>query len=308
MDPGKAFELFVKHLLINVGFSEVKSDGLYIYDGAPGKMIQGLGESHNADVLLDPPVQTPFYSKTRLLIECKNYRTKVGLNTVRSVLGLREDINNFNIVDLTELKNRRQQNRHITPPIFDRYSYQVAIGALNGFTIQAQKFASTYRIPLLEFHQLPFWNRFYQAIDSRSPDYNYEYPEQSIANRLCDLANDIGQHMAVAVTNSGQLLFLYHITAGPIHFNHTYSLHWADPKTPWRLKSGEEEYLFQLPKAILKSWLDKSTTELDMKCQALYCKDEFLSNMVVYYKNHEYPEIKMISIDRSQLNEALIHL
>ena len=56
MKPGKAFEIFVKRLLMCVGFSEVMSDGLYIYDAAPGQMIQGLGEAHNADVLLEPPV------------------------------------------------------------------------------------------------------------------------------------------------------------------------------------------------------------------------------------------------------------
>lgn len=117
MGPGKAFELFVKRILVNIGFSEVVSDGLYIYDGTPGQMIQGLGEAHNADVLLEPPAQTPFYSKTRILIECKDYRTKIGLNVARSALGLREDINNFNIVDMAELKARRRQNRRVLPPI-----------------------------------------------------------------------------------------------------------------------------------------------------------------------------------------------
>ena len=78
MKAGKAFEIFVKRILMCVGFSEVRSDGLYIYDAAPGQMIQGLGESHNADVLLEPPVQTPFCSLSRLLIECKDYKTKVG--------------------------------------------------------------------------------------------------------------------------------------------------------------------------------------------------------------------------------------
>lgn len=164
MGPGKAFELFVKRILIHIGFSEVVSDGLYIYDGAPGQMIQGLGEAHNADVLLEPPVQTPFYSKTRLLIECKDYRKKISLNVVRSALGLREDINNFNIVDMAELATRRRQNRRANPPVFDRYSYQVAIAALTGFTTQAQEFAATYRIPLIEFNKLPFWSAFCQTM------------------------------------------------------------------------------------------------------------------------------------------------
>lgn len=156
MKAGKAFEILVKRILVNVGFSEVTSDGLYIFDGAPGQMIQGLGEAHNADVLLEPPVQTPFYSRTRLLIECKDYRIKVGLNTIRSVLGLREDINHFDIVDINELTARRRQNRHGIIYNYERYSYQVAVASLNGYTLPAQKFAATYRIPLLEFNRMPF--------------------------------------------------------------------------------------------------------------------------------------------------------
>lgn len=112
MKIGKAFELFVKHILINIGFSDVKSDGLYIYDGVAGQMIQRVGEAHNADVLLEPSVQTPFYSKTRLLIECKEYRRKIGLDTIRDALGLREDINHFDIVDMNRLLARRRKNRN----------------------------------------------------------------------------------------------------------------------------------------------------------------------------------------------------
>ena len=39
-------------------------------------------------------------SNARILIECKDYNIKVGLNVLRSMLGLRADINNFNIEDL----------------------------------------------------------------------------------------------------------------------------------------------------------------------------------------------------------------
>ena len=39
MKSGKAFEIFVKRLLINVGFREVKSDGLFVFDGSPGKKV-----------------------------------------------------------------------------------------------------------------------------------------------------------------------------------------------------------------------------------------------------------------------------
>lgn len=274
-------------------------------------MIQGLGEAHNADVLLEPPVQTPFYSKTRLLIECKDYRTKISLNVVRSALGLREDINNFNIVDMAELETRRRQNRRATPSVFDRYSYQVAIAALAGFTAQAQKFAAAYRIPLVEFNKLPFWNDFCHAIGYDDFNFNsrrVNFDMIDTENQLLELADRIGQRMAVAITNSGQMLFLYHMTDEPIHFRKYYSLRWANPEEPWNLSSGQEEYLFQLPESILKMWLNKSTDELEMKREAINCKANFLSNMVVYYTEHGQPAIKMISIDRFQLEDAINRL
>jgi hypothetical protein len=127
-------------------------------------------------------------------------------------------------------------------------------------------------------------------------------------NRLLELADKIGQRMAVAITNSGQMLFLYHTTDEHIHFNEYYSLHWEDPKEPWILRSDQEEYLFQLPESILKVWLNKSTDELKMKREAINCKDSFLSHMVVYYTEDGQPAIKMISIDRFQLEEAIYRL
>lgn len=54
-------------------------------------MLQGLGEAHNADVLLEPPVQSPFYSHSRLLFECRDYSRRVGLNTLRSALDCRQE-------------------------------------------------------------------------------------------------------------------------------------------------------------------------------------------------------------------------
>lgn len=239
------------------------------------------------------------------------YRTKIGLNVARSALGLREDINNFNIVDMAELKARRRQNRRVLPPIFDQYSYQVAIAALSGFTTQAQEFAAAYRIPLIEFNKLPFWNEFCQTVGYSGFHFNARrvyFDMIDSENRLLELADKIGQRMAVAITNSGQMLFLYHTTDEHIHFNEYYSLHWEDPKEPWILRSDQEEYLFQLPESILKVWLNKSTDELKMKREAINCKDSFLSHMVVYYTEDGQPAIKMISIDRFQLEEAIYRL
>lgn len=207
MKAGKAFEIFVKRLLIKVVFREVKSDGLFVFDGSPGQMIQGLGEAHNADVLLEPPVQTPFLYKTRILIECKDYNKKVGLNIVRSALGLREDINHFEMVDVNELRIRKSQRRKGIIDTFDRYTYQVAIASMEGYTIPAQKFATTHRIPLIEFDKMPFWRSFKELVEQISMDVQISETNQE--QMILDFADYIGNRIAVAITNSGQMLFLY---------------------------------------------------------------------------------------------------
>lgn len=307
MKPGKAFEIFIKNLLINVGFSAVPSDGIYIFDGAAGQMVQGLGEAHNADVLLEPPVQTPFYSLSRLLIECKDYQKKVGLDKLRGALGLREDINHFDIVDVDKLKARRTQSRRKPIYNYDRYSYQVAVASLSGFTNQAQEFAATYRIPLIDFSQLSFWHEFCDLIGFRSVKDNHNdcYVSTDIAEwQIEDFAAKIGQRMAIAVTNSGQLLFLYHVNEAEHSFSQEYSLYWSSPDDPWELQTGQQRYQFCLPPRILERWLLSASDDLSLKQRAIACKAAYLSNMVVYYSLKGKADIKMISIDSYTLKEA----
>lgn len=294
MEKGKALELFIKRLLINVGFTEVLSDGLYLFEGAAGQMIQGLGGAHNADVLLEPPVQTPFYTPTRLLIECKDYENRIGLPTVRSVFGLREDINHFEAIDKNELYNRQRQNRQPISTANYRYAYQVALAAVNGYTKPAQLFAAVHRIPLLEFRTLPFWGDLSQMIHN----------PQSTEELVMEFADEIGQHMAAAVLNSGQLLFLYQLEGECIDFLDYYSLHWATPTDPWLLSSGNCKYCFHLPTEILRAWIKGASNDLELKREAVNCKESVFSSMVVYYRNNLQPMIKMISIDEIELYKA----
>lgn len=302
MKAGKAFEIFIKRLLVSIGFSEVKSDGLYVFDGSPGQMIQGLGEAHNADVLLEPPVQTPFFYKTRLVIECKEYNKKIGLNIVRSLLGLREDINHFEMIDVNELMERRSQRRRGIISSYDRYTYQVAIVSLEGYTSQAQKFAATHRIPLIEFNKMVLVDKFEEvweeiSLDSRLTDNEKE-------ERINNLAERIGNKMAVAITNSGQMLFLYREFGEKNIFSDEYNLYWISPELSWKLVSGGIQYSFQLPKSIMEQWLNNVNNDLKMKKEALNCKEKLLSSMIVYYRENNYPAIKMISIDRENLEGA----
>jgi hypothetical protein len=110
--------------------------------------------------------------------------------------------------------------------------------------------------------------------------------------------------MAVAITNSGQMLFLYRTDGEGTRFFEYYSLHWVSPELPWIMETGDQTYLFQLPDNIAKLWLDNATNELEMKRAAVDCKTNFLSNMIVYYTENTCPVIKMISIDRYQLENA----
>lgn len=46
------------------------------------------------------------------------------------------------------------------------------------------------------------------------------------------------------------------------------------------------------------------TNEFEMRKEAINCKEKLLSNMIVYYIDNNCPTIKMISIDKSKLEEA----
>lgn len=302
MKTGKAFEIFVKRVLISVGFLEVKSDGLYVFDGSPGQMIQGLGEAHNADVLLEPPVQTPFFYKTRLLVECKDYSKKIGLNIVRGILGLREDINHFEMVDADELLARKSQRRRGIFDTYERCTCQVAIASFEGYTAQAQRFAATHRIPLIEFNKMVFWSDFQSVLQDISR--NERLSESEKEEKITRFADDIGKRMAVAITNSGQILFLYRELGTKNYFSEDYNLYWVSHKLPWKLTSGNCQYVFQLPDCILEQWLNNVSNEIDKRKEALNCKEEYMSNMIVYYKENNRPTIKMISINRGRLEEA----
>lgn len=303
MKAGKAFEILVRQILLCAGFSPVVVDGMYIFDDpSVGLMIQGLAEAHNADVLLEPPVQTPFYSRTRLLVECKDYTRRVGLNTLRSALGLREDVNHFNIVDSKELAGRRNPRRKHLTYNFDRYTYQIAVASMNGFSIPGQNFAAAHRIPLIEFNKMPFWGTFCKQAGISWED---TLSQADISEgSLIEIANEIGSRMAIAITNSGQMLFLYRIGGTSNQFGSRYSLHWRTSDSPWVLRSEGQEYLFQLPDGIMHNWLENSSTELEKKRSAIDCKERSLSHMVVYYRKQGLPAIKMISIDDGFLAEA----
>lgn len=100
------------------------------------------------------------------------------------------------------------------------------------------------------------------------------------------------------------MLFLYRKVGEQTRFSDYYSLHWNQPSQPWKLESDGESYLFQLPESIMKLWLSNASSELEVNKEAINCKENFLSNMIVYYVEYSRPVIKMISIDKYELERA----
>lgn len=305
MTAGKRFELFVRKILLSVGFSSVISDGTYIYNGPAGQMIQGLGQSHNADVLMMPPVQMPFYFPSRLLLECKNHISKINLDIVRSALGLREDINCFEVVDQNVLLTRRNPRRGMPSVKFDRYYHQVGVAACSDFTVPAQEYALAHRIPLISFNKLPFWPSispyFRGGMFVHAP--TTENVDDAEFEGICD---NIAERMAMAMLDDGQMLFLYNMRDEVPRFESDYyRLYWANNHAHWYLDCSNQEYAFQLPNKIQEMWVTHAVENIEIKRQhALLYKEAYMSHMVVYYREYGLPKIKMLSIDFEQLKQA----
>ena len=147
---GALLEYLVHQLLINCGFIPVIADDLYTFERGGLFFVNGKGAAHDADVLMEPPVQMPFSYPTRIIYECKAYESKAGLPVVRNALGLREDINEFEVVTRASLLQRKN-NRRAAYAIEkrNRYTYQVGVACIGGFTKPAVEFAANNKIPLL---------------------------------------------------------------------------------------------------------------------------------------------------------------
>jgi len=150
---GALLEYLVRRLLSNCGFIGVKSDDLYLFEKSGLFFINGKGAAHDADVLMEPPLQMPFSYPSRILFECKAYDCKTPLTIVRNALGLRYDINEFEIVTLESLV-KRKNNRRAAYAIEDRkrFNYSVGVASIKGFTKPAVEFAANNKIPIISLN------------------------------------------------------------------------------------------------------------------------------------------------------------
>ena len=147
---GALLEYIIRNLLKNCGFTNVNADNMYSFERSGLFYINGKGAAHDADVIMNPPIQMPFSYPTQLLFECKAYGATVGLPIIRNALGLRNDINDFEIVTEDSLLSR-QNNRRADYAIKTRkrFVYQVGVASINKYSKPSIEFATNNKIPLL---------------------------------------------------------------------------------------------------------------------------------------------------------------
>lgn len=328
---GKLFEFFVCKLLLFCGFKPVNHDGLLIYEGSAGTMIQGLGQPHNADVLLEPPFQTPFYFPTRLLIECKCYRDKSGLTVIRNALGLREDINRLDVVTEDILRNRQVSRTTKTKSYpMKRYSYQVGVASINGFKDTAYSFAQTHRIPLISFAENKAFKEIRECIDAIEQiardnedyakqvlefikDYQYEghldLPYSRMDDCLRHFIEEIGvlqNNIVVGLLEDGTIIFMVKLREQNEYSKMTRyydgcEIHWSDENTAWELYDGYQRYAFELPKEIYEEWIKSENKRL----AAVDIKEGHFSKIVLFESRYdERSGIRTIYLSKSFIEDA----
>lgn len=329
---GAAFEYFVRKVLLSSGFKSVLSDGFLIYDAGTGQMLHGLGQPHNVDVLVEPHIQTPFYNLSRLIVECKCYSEPLGIEYVRNVLGLRVDINNFDIVTPDILKNRksyRGKKERLYP--FERYNYQVALASFNGFKESAQSLAATHKVPLISFSSSTFESirNIIFALDELELNDNeyaqldlfFHEKEYSLAdyrrfdnttkvvrwhNGFLEEINSLLCHLCVGITNSGAILFLYKVSNMPKgEYNDGYELRWDSSHKYWFLRGyhDDNQYVFELPEVLIDEW-SNAAENMDKRDVALNLKERMMSNIVLYKTENGRSVIKILNLSNEFIMAA----
>jgi hypothetical protein len=147
---GALLEYIVRNLLKNCGFTNVKADNVYSFERGGLFFVNGKGAAHDADIIMNPPIQMPFTYPTQLIFECKAYGKTASLPIVRNALGLRTDLNDFEIVTKKSLLERKNNKRGAYAiETRTRFLFQIGVASVNDFSKPSIEFASNNKIPLL---------------------------------------------------------------------------------------------------------------------------------------------------------------
>lgn len=237
---GALLEYIVRQLLKNCGFTNIRPDNLFSFERGGLLFVNGKGAAHDADIIMNPPIQMPFAYPTQLLFECKAYSTVGNLPFVRNALGLRNDLNEFEIVTKESLL-KRQNNRRAAYAIDTRtrFLFQVGVASVNEFSKPAVEFAANNKIPLLSlswflgpntirnFNNInqPLIDSFHvddikniydflkdREADLHSEKYSRAYNTLLSDNIIGDIvthANTVIKHSYVGLLETGDMVFLF---------------------------------------------------------------------------------------------------
>ncbi len=329
---GTLLEFIIRNLLINSGFTKVKPDGLFIFNQRGLCLINGKGSAHDADVLMNPPIQIPFSYPTRINFECKAYNKKIGLTVIRNALGLRYDLNEFEIVTRDQIKERQNNRRKILAcDDRQRYNYQIGVASVEDFTKDAFEFAAHNKIPLMSlrwFLEEATCNLFHQITDQ----YLKQFAKNDIDNLLDYLKGNKNQtaefflnhtpshiqtilnefwsfqsKVKVGLLESGDLIFLMNnnsalsldnspqIMSAQINFINN-----SEDRTKWNLNLNNNlKFYFYLPKSIVSKW---ETQSFDDKT-AIDLKEKFFGRFFIFFKTSpDNLPFKIINIDTKWLD------
>lgn len=331
---GSLLEYVVRNLFIDCGFTQVVPNGLMIYKRAGLTMINGKGAAHDADVLMNPPIQMPFSYPFRLIFECKSYKRKTDLSIIRNALGLRQDINEFEIVTRDNLL-KRQNNRRSSVAIDgrQRFNYQVGVASVEEFTRPAFEYAANNKIPLLSLRWLlpdNVCDLFHEITDT----YVSQFTSDEIANLLSlyrgernsaattflrereskfkeinDGILEFQSRVFVGLLESGDLLFLLSEENGSLdvilseYQPLTATFHYERRERDfWRLTIQKGISLgFYLPVSIMEMWKNQNFE----KMAAIEIKSAMFSKVFIFTRQGEYP-FRIVNINREWLDEISV--
>lgn len=270
---GALLEYIIRKLLKSCGFTNVKADDLYTYESSGLFFVNGKGAAHDADIIMNPPIQMPFSYPTQLVFECKAYGPTVPIAVIRGASGLRHDINEFEIVTKDHIL-KRKDNRRASYAVETRirFIYQVGVASINDFSKPAVEFATNNKIPLLSlswflshdiiekinamdkllldsFNPAAIKNLyvFFKDRNGNINDHKYSLANELInsnnpINEILDHTNLAIDHSFIGLLETGDLVFLFARTPNNI-LSHTEGngtmraeIHWfSDRPNVWRL-------------------------------------------------------------------------
>lgn len=140
---GYLLEEALAHLLYHSGYRLLRSeldDPDALRQSGHGLLVRGRGADHQADVLGDLVVPSPFSHPVRLFVEAKNRSSKVGLAEVRNAHGVIHDVN--------EYYSSAAAARYAQP--LRRYLYRYVLFSAAGFARDAQDYALAQHISLID--------------------------------------------------------------------------------------------------------------------------------------------------------------